>query len=201
MVAEIEWLRVFIFHYPYLEYLVIFLGAAFGGELVLLALAFLAAQDVFSLHILVILSFLGTIFSDTMWFLFGRTVFIKKMTTYRYAENTISVINKVVSRLSKGNHLIALIIAKFLIGTRVLMMMYIGTQSIKFKHFIKYDLIATFVWLLVVISIGFLSGLGFIYFADILENLYAAIGFVLFIIVLAILLEIWFKNRFIKSNE
>lgn len=201
MVAEIEWLRVFIDHYPYLEYLVIFLGAAFGGELVLLALAFLSAQAVFSVYVLIILSFLGTICSDALWFMLGKTQFVQKLITHRHADKTITVINKVVHRLSNGRHLVALIIAKFLVGTRILMIMYVGTKIPSFKHFIRYDAIAILVWLSVIIPIGFLSGLGFIYFAEILENLYVAIGFILVIIILGILAEMWFKNRFIKMNE
>lgn len=201
MVAEIEWLHLFIDHYPYLEYLVIFLGAAFGGELVLLALAFLSAQAIFSVYTLLILSFFGTICSDALWFVLGKTKIVQKLITHRHADKTITVINKVIHRLSNGRHLVALIIAKFLVGTRILMIMYVGTKIPNFKHFIRYDAIAILVWLFVIIPIGFLSGLGFMYFARILENIYAAIGFILVVIIIGILVEIWFKNRIIKENE
>ncbi|MDO8659477.1 MAG: VTT domain-containing protein [Candidatus Parcubacteria bacterium] len=201
MIASIEWLRVFIDHYPYLEYLVVFLGAAFGGELILLALGFLAAHNIVSIFPLIIFSFTGTLFSDTLWFFLGRTTFVKKIVTHRYANTTISVINKAVERVSKGNDLIALIIAKFLIGTRILLIMYVGTKIVKFKNFIRYDMVAIFLWLMVIIPIGFISGLGFTYFASILENVYAAVGFILLIIFLAIMLEIWLKNRFTKIGD
>ncbi|MEK7219113.1 MAG: VTT domain-containing protein [Patescibacteria group bacterium] len=201
MIESIEWLRLFIAHYPYLEYLVIFLGAAFGGELVLLALGFLAAHNIVSVLPLIIFSFLGTFFSDTLWFFLGRTAIVKRMVMHRYANTTISVINKAIERVSKGSNLIALIIAKFLVGTRILLMMYVGTKIVKFKNFIYYDMIAISLWLVVVIPIGFISGLGFTYLASILENIYAAVGFILLIIFLAIMLEIWLKNRFTKMGD
>src|SRR3989338_2372267 len=47
MLEAIEWLRMFIFTYPSLGYVIIFFGAAFGGEMAMIALAFLAAQGVF----------------------------------------------------------------------------------------------------------------------------------------------------------
>ncbi len=200
MAHPIEWLRVFIDHYPYLEYLVIFLGAAFGGEFVLLALGFLAAQKVISIFSLVIFSLLGTLFSDTLWFFLGRTIFVRKIVAHRYANNTIFVINKAIQRVSKGNNLFALIIAKFLVGTRILLIMFVGSKIIKFKDFIRQDILAIILWLTVIIPIGFISGLGFTYFASILENIYMAIGFVLLIIFLSIMLEIWLKKRLTEDS-
>lgn len=201
MIASIEWLRLFIDQYSYFEYLIIFLGAGFGGELVLFALGFLAAHQVISIYYLVVLGFFGILFSDTCWFLFGRTKIVQKIVTHRYAHSTILVINKVVDRVSKGNDLMALIIAKFLIGTRILLIMHFGSKFVSFKKFIHYDSIAVFLWLLVIISIGFISGLGFVYFAKILENIYFAVGFILLIIFLAIMLEIWLQKRFTEVKD
>ncbi|KKS04003.1 MAG: hypothetical protein UU82_C0017G0019 [Candidatus Nomurabacteria bacterium GW2011_GWC2_41_8] len=196
MLESIEWLRIFIFDYRFFEYIIIFLAAGFGGEFALLALGFLAAQGVISVFSLIIFSFLGTLFSDTLWFLLGRTATVKKMISHRYADTTVSVINEAVNRMSRGSHSTALIIAKFLVGTRVLLIMYVSTTNIRFQQFIHYDLIAIFLWILVVIPIGFLSGLGFTYFAEILENLYIATGFILLIVILIIILEIWLKKIF-----
>jgi len=201
MVESIEWLRAFIFHYPSLEYIVILLGAGFGGELALFILGFLAAQNVISVSSLIIFSFLGTFFSDTIWFLLGRTAIVKNVIAHRYAHTTISIINETMQRVSKSNHLIALIIAKFLIGTRVLLIMYIGAKNIQFQKFIRYNALAIFLWLVVIIPIGFLSGFGFAYLAEIWENLYVAIGFILLIVVLLIVFEIWLKNRLAWMNQ
>lgn len=200
MVEPIVWLRVFIDNYNYLEYLIIFLGVAFGGELILLALGFLAAHNVIAVLPLIIFSFLGTLSSDVLWFFLGRTAFIRKLIAHRYANNTVSVINETIKRISKDDDLTTLIIAKFLVGTRVLLIMFIGTKVIKFKDFFRYDILAVCSWISIIIPIGFISGLGFTYFSSILENIYAAIGFVLLIILLAIMFQIWFKRRFTESS-
>ncbi len=201
MTESIEWLREFILNYPALEYLVIFFGAGFGGEFALLVLGFLAAQDIISIFPLIIVGFSGTLFSDTLWFLLGRTRMVKRIISHRYANTTVAVINQAISRVSRGSHFTALIIAKFLVGTRVLLIMYVSSTNIGFRDFIRYDLVAIFLWILVVLPIGFLSGLGFTYFSQILENIYAAIGFILLIILLVIMLEIWLKKKFTTDLE
>lgn len=201
MTEPIEWLRMLILNYSSLQYVIVFLGAGFGGELGLLALGFFAAQNIISIFPLIILSFLGTFFSDALWFFLGRTGTMKSMISHRYANTTVSIINEAVGRVSRGNHLLALIIAKFLVGTRVLLIMYVSMTNIGFQQFMRYDIIAIFIWVLVVIPIGFLSGLGFTYLAEILENLYAAVGFILLVIVIIIMLEIWLKRIFTRRRD
>src|SRR3989344_2459376 len=64
MTDFILWLQVFLFNYPVLQYLMIFLGAAFGGEVAMITLSFLAAQGFFPLPSFFLVSFLGTLSSD-----------------------------------------------------------------------------------------------------------------------------------------
>src|ERR1035437_5860253 len=121
MIHSAQWLRVLIFDYPSFKYIIIFLGAAFGGEIALFTFAFLAAQKILSPTILVFLSFFANVSSDSMWFFLGRTKIGKKVISHRYTNSAISVVAEAVHRVSRGNHFVALIFAKFLIGTRVVM--------------------------------------------------------------------------------
>ena len=124
---------------------------------------------------------------------------MKKVISHRYANTTVSIINEAVGRVSRGNHLVALIIAKFLVGTRVLLIMYVSTTQISFGQFMRYDLLAILIWIIVVIPIGFLSGLGFTYLAKILNNIYAAVGFILFVIFIVIIVEVLLKKSFTRK--
>lgn len=200
MIGPIEWLRELLLHYPAFEYIIIFFGAGFGGELGLLALGFLAAQNIIGIYPLIVLAFIGTTFTDILWFSLGSTKMIRGAISHHYANTTISVINEALTRVSRGNHLTALIIAKFIVGTRVLLIMFVSSTNIGLKNFIRYDVLAIFIWLLVIIPIGYLSGLGFVYLAQILENIYAGIGFVLLIFIIVVMLQIWLKRRFTKSS-
>src|SRR3989344_5650027 len=110
MIESIEWLRLLIVNHGSLEYVIIFLGAAFGGEVVMIALGFLAAQGVFSLYLLFFISFLGTLSSDILYFSIGRTEVAGRFFSHRYTNNTINLITEAVRKISKGSHFAALLL-------------------------------------------------------------------------------------------
>jgi len=199
MAQSVEWFSAVILGYPLLQYLIIFFGAAFGGELALFALGFLAAQGVLHLFPLIVFSFLGTFSSDTLWFFLGRTVIFSRIISHRYAHKTVSVVAQAVERMSRGDRLWALIFAKFLVGTRVVLIMYVSKTELGLKKFLNYDAIAVLFWLAVVIPIGFISGLGFSYLAEIFHNLYVAIGFILLVVFIIVIIEVWIEKKFIKK--
>ena len=201
MIEQLAWLREFIINYPSLQYVTIFFGAALGGELALFTLSFLAAQHILPLPALIIFSFLGTLCADSTWFLLGRTNVAKKIINHRYANSTIAVIAEAVRLVSRGSHFLALIFAKFLVGTRIVMLLYISNLPFSFGQFIRYNVVATFIWLLVVIPIGFISGLGFTYVAEVFHNLYAGVGFILLIILIIVVLQLWLKKIFIRMRD
>ena len=199
MTPSIIYLSALILHHSAFQYLIILLGAAFGGELALFAIAFLAAQKILSLYSLIILTFLGTFSSDILWFLLGRTETAKKIISHRYASNTIAVVTEAIRRVSRGSKLLALIFAKFLVGTRIIMIMDVSKTDLVWKEFLRYDAIAVVVWLLVVIPIGFISGLGFTYLAQVFDNIYIGIGFILLIVFIVIIIQVWLEKIFVKK--
>jgi|GEM_PF-731926 len=197
----IHWLTSVILSYPLLKYAFIFFGAAFGGEVAILSLAFLAAHKLFSLPTFFVIGFLGTLFSDTLWFVLGKTKTAGKIVGHRYTAPTISAIIEAIHKISRGSHLLAFIFAKFLIGTRVVVILYVSKTNIAFKKFIFPDIIAILIWLGLLGSIGFLAGLGFSYFSSILKNIYAGIGFVILILIVVTLIQVWLKKFFTKQGE
>lgn len=201
MVEQLTWLREIIINYPSFQYLTIFLGAALGGEIALFTLSFLAAQNIISPMALVILSMVGTMSSDSMWFMLGRTNGAKAFIYHRYTNSTITVIAEAVRRVSRGSHLMALIFAKFLVGTRIVMLLYLSNLEFSFKEFIRYNVVATLIWLLVVIPTGYLSGLGFTYIAEVFHNIYAGLGFVFLVLIVIVILQLWLKKIFIHMRN
>lgn len=200
MTQSIEWLHVFILHYPAFQYIIIFLGAAFGGELALFTLSFLSAQGVLPIFTLIIFSFLGTFSADILWFLIGKTNIVKKIISHRYAYSAISIFSQAIDRMSKGSRFTALILAKFLIGTRILLIMYLSEKNFGLKNFVRYDAVAVLIWLILITPIGFISGLGFTYLAEIFHNLYIEIGLILLIILIVVMIQMWLEKIFIKNQ-
>lgn len=200
MLDSVEWVRAIFWSFPILKYLLVFLGTALGGEIFLITFAFLAAQGMISLYALLPLSFLGTYASDTMWFLIGRTLLFNKVTEHRFANPAVYVITETIQRISRGSYFLALVFAKFLFGTRVVTIVYTSKTGLSLNKFLYYNAYAVFLWAIVVIPIGYVSGLGFTYLAEVLENIYAAIGFLLLFLVLIVVLQIWLKKIFSKPN-
>jgi len=199
MTEFLESLRLLIQDHRSLEYSIIFLGTVFGGELALFSLGFLVAQGVVSTLPAVIVGFIGSFFPNILWFWLGKTNMAEKIVTHRYAHTTASSITEAVQLASKNNHLMAIIIAKFMVGTPVILTLYVSKTKLRFKEFMGYQSIALLLSLLFLIPIGFLSGLGFTYFSRILENIYASIGFFLLIIIVIIMIQTWIKKKFAKS--
>lgn len=198
MVELTLWLREFIVSYPAFQYLLVFFGTALGGEFLLIAFAFLSAQGVLSPVALILFSFLGTFSSDVILFLLARTLFSHNIISHRYAHQTASLIVDAIRRVSRGNHFLALVIAKFLVGTRVVIVLYADKTDIIFKKFVYYNVIAVLIWLAALIPIGFLLGLGFTYLSQVFKNIYAGIGLILLFVILAIMAELWLKRVFTR---
>ena len=196
MTESIEWLRIFIINHRSFEYIIIFGGAMVGGEFALFALGFLAAQGILPVFSVVLLSFLASFPPNILWFLLGKTATVEKIISHRYANTTISIIGEAIIRVSRGNHFIGLIFAKFIVGTPVILTTYVHKTGLPFWRFIFYETPAIILSLLVLISIGYFSGLGFTYLADIFNNIYVAIGFILLIIVIIVAAQLWLKKRF-----
>ncbi len=201
MIESIEWLRILIFDYPSLQYFVLFFGPLIGGEFVIIALAFLSAQGVVPLLLLAILSFLAVFFSDSAWFILGRTAVAKRIISHRHTSPAIAVIFEALRRASRGNHLVALVLAKLMPGTRILMIMYMSKSDLVFSKFALYNAVAIFLWLLVVIPIGFISGAGFTYLAEVFKNVYVSVGFVFLVVIIIIGIHLWIKKQFIRSRS
>jgi len=195
MTETIEWLRIFLMHYPSFQYLIIFVVTAVVGEFGILALGFLAATNVISLTALVVVSFLASFIVDSLWFWIGKTKFARKIISHRYATSAMQAIYDAMHRVSRGSQPVALILAKFVTGTRTPMILHLSNIHFPFSKFFRYNTIATFLWLPLIIAIGFLSGLGFTYLSKLLKNAYAGIGFILLVVVLVLISQVWLKRR------
>ncbi len=201
MIESIEWLRIFILDYPSLQYFALFFGPLLGGEFVIISFAFLSAQGVVSLLLLVVLSFIAVFFADAIWFFLGRTTVAQRIISHRHVSPTAVIIFEAIRRASRGNHFIALVLAKLMPGTRILMIMYMSKSDIVFRKFVLYNAVAILIWLLVIISIGFISGAGFTYLAEIFKNVYISVGFVFVIIIIIIAIHLWIKKQFTRERN
>lgn len=146
-------LRDFSILHPILVYFIIFMGIALEGDLVLFTSAFFAHQGFLDPGIIVGVTILGISVRDILWYEIGSRV-----------ENSK---NRIVIRAWKmaapfDDHLEkrlfqSVLIAKFVYGLHLAIVMRIGALKIPLREFVKADLLAALAWIFVVGGLGVLS--------------------------------------------
>ena len=136
---------------------VIFFGAFFFGEAVIVTAAFLAAQGTLSISTVFILSLLGTLIADTLWFFSGRYVLSLTHRFDKYEEKYRGFLNHLVE-LYERSPFLSLLFIKFLYGTRVLTILFLSMRKMPIRTFFFYNTIGTLIWLSVITVVGFVAG-------------------------------------------
>jgi len=171
--------------------LISFLGGFFAGEEVIATLSFLSTQGYISIWVVFIFCFIGILLCDLFFFSIGK---FKLFSSFKKFERIMKIskkVDKIVSRLSKESPIRALLYTKFIFGTRIATLIYLGIKDITYKKFIKSDFIVGILWMSIVVSIGWFAGSSFRLIIKILGNIQIALGFlVLFIVIIFIIFKI-----------
>lgn len=131
----------------------IFLGSVIFGETIILAASFLAGQGIWSIYTVFWVTFLGTVSSDCLWFYFGRRL-SRKSEEWQEKQGKYKKLLAFLERLTRGRAFLSLLFIKFLYGTRIITIMYLSIHRLRFRTFLLFNAIGTFLWLLVMVSIG-----------------------------------------------
>lgn len=137
----------------------IFVGSFFFGETVVVAAAILAAHGFWSLFDVFVWSFAGTVSSDVVWFLFGRRLF-QMLPRWSPDRTRRRKLLAHLDRVTEKRPLLALVVTKFIYGTRILTILYLSIRKIRLRSFFVVDSISTIVWLTVLLSIAWAAGGG-----------------------------------------
>ncbi|EKD47746.1 MAG: hypothetical protein ACD_65C00309G0003 [uncultured bacterium] len=167
-----------------------------GGEEVILTFAFMVAQGFATEIDLFIYCYLGTLFSDICWFLSGRHYF-KKLSFF---EKLSVKYNRIVRFLKKvsGRPFVLLFITKFIYGTRIFTIIYVGLEGLKLSKFILYNIFVISAWLPVVLAVGWLAGRGMSGVVNIYENTGLALLGILVFIIVTVLIRSFISKKAIK---
>ena len=151
----------------------IFLGAFFFGDSVIVTGSYLAGQLAWSPVPLFLAALAGTIISDTLWFFFGK-YFASRFSEVKFLKKEREKMAGFIARLVGEKPLTALVMVKFLYGSRVAMILYAAASGISFWTFTLFNGIGAIVWLLVFIPLGYLAGKGVGHAVPVMEALPAA---------------------------
>lgn len=197
MVIEVfNILSGYLSQYPILASLLI---GIFTGEETILILAFLSSQGVLPLWIVLVFVPIGTFITDVLFFFLGKTKTINKLHKWRYFSNKYKKTDELVGRLTRENHLLILFYTKFIYGTRIISILFLGLKGTSYYRFLKYNFIITFIWALIVIPLGYFTGKGYTFIINIFRSVELGILFVLVIVILFFLVKKWISVKLIKK--
>ena len=123
------WLSGFI---PLLAFLAPIVGS---GELGVIAAAFIFAKSSYYFWIIVIFSFIGMMTADSFWFLVSRSKLAIKLKNMKSITKQYKNLEESIEKLSHGKDILIIFLAKIMVGTRILLFIYMGGRKITFSKF------------------------------------------------------------------
>lgn len=139
----------------------IFVGSFFFGETVIFTAALLSGEGLWSPFEVFFYAFLGTVLSDSAWFLAGSFLIHNSKRIQKYKADHIDIVKK-LEKITGDKPFLALLFIKFMYGTRILMITYLSFRKTSFKVFTLFNCIGTIIWLIIVVGLGWLAGKGII---------------------------------------
>ncbi|MFH1365166.1 MAG: hypothetical protein ABIH28_01110 [archaeon] len=178
--------------------LILITSLIFGEEIILI-LSFLSANGYFPLWMVFVFCFAGRIASDFFFFLMGKLKFKKFLS--RYQKNIIyESVEKIFSKLNRKSIFITLLYTKLLIGIRAAMMFYIGHKRLSIKEILISDIAAVFVWMAILVPIGWFAGKSFKRILSAFDNLQLALLFLFGLVLMLVLINNYLQRRVRSRN-
>lgn len=194
--SVIGWLQA---HAPF-TFLIPLLGAFFGGEETILVIAMLSATGALSIFEVVIFSFMGTMLSDICWFQFGKYAMARIERRPKMKER-FALVADFIQRVARGQTFIALLITKFLYGTRIIMIFYLGKISLSFRKFLLYNSIVTALWSVSICALGYLAGRGIMELLSVYHNLAYSVSIVIGVLIVIYFIRIWLNRTLVEGKR
>lgn len=150
------------FKYGSFFYLILLLGSFVEGESVVLTAGFFAYKGYLSLPLIILISFLGTLFADQLLFFIGRWYGPGLLERRPKLKET----SKRVFELLHKYHTWYILGFRFVYGVRVASPLVIGAAGISVKRFVILNFIAAIIWSVLSCLAGYILGY---FFADQIE--------------------------------
>jgi len=146
----------FITTHQLLGYLVIFLGMILEGDIILFTAAFLTHYGFFDPVKIIFVVVAGVILGDIIWYYLG--IFAVK---YPRINKWLDRITHLVDSHLEKSPFKTLFFSKFIYGLHHPILMRIGSKKMGLKKYLKSDIIASLIWIVIIAVLGYLFGASF----------------------------------------
>lgn len=142
-----------------LEWPIVFFGAIIFGDAFILSCGYVAGQGLWSAWDIFWLALVGTIVSDLLWFWFGPYA-LRQTHRWKKMKDKHQKLVVALQHYTGRRPFLALVVIKFLYGTRILTIVYLSSIRVRFSTFLMFDILGTGLWLVVMLGVGWLAGQG-----------------------------------------
>jgi len=195
---------IFEYLFPFFEkygILISFLGGLFGGETAIISLSFLSANGLFPLWWILVFTTIGEFISDIFVFLIGRMHFISNLTKLEKSFKVYRRIDKIIVKLSRDNIFLVILYGKFIYGASIFGLLYLGIKKKNIIEFLIADFIVVCMWIIILVTIGWLGGHGFNFIITIFNNIKIAIFLLLLFVLILISFQKWLNKKLINVQK
>ncbi len=182
-------------------YLILFFFSYIEGSMVSTAAGVLARMGYFNVFIVLIISILGDLIPDIMYYYIGRNgyIFLKKKKIIRNSNRFNRIIN--LKELTEKHPIKSLILVKFSPFMGPPGLITIGSFRPNVRTYIKNVFIISLFKSIFFVFLGFLSGSAYLYIASLINSAGEGILFAGVIIIIGFLLYKKLINKEIKGIE
>ena len=138
-----------------LGYAAVFAGLFIEGDIVLFIAAFLTSQGVFDLGDMIIVAFSGTLLGDIFWYFLGYYINGRFVKVSKWIDKVTKPFDEHI--LSRSFHTI--LISKFTFSLNRAILFRAGSLKVPLKNFLKADLAAICVWMVLVGGFGYFTSM------------------------------------------
>lgn len=193
-----SWILSFVSYLPIISFLAPIIG---GGEIGVIMTSFLFSKTPYLFFIIILFSFLGIISIDSFWFFVARSKLFNKFKEIKKISPNYKKLEENIESISRGKDSLVIFISKLIIGTRILLILYISGRKISYSKYLLYDTIPTLVWSICLTTIGVLLSLGFDSAITLFKNIQLAITLIILLVFGLYLIQKWLMKRLMKKRN
>lgn len=140
---------------PAIAYTIVAVGMFIEGDIVLFSAAFVASLGYLDIGNLAMVVFISMIFGDAIWYTFGKGI---RSATGNWLNKRVSKITAPFDAHIKERPFHTIFLSKFAYGFHHAILLRAGSLKIPYPDLLRADIIATFVWMIIVGGLGYASG-------------------------------------------
>lgn len=194
--TTVEKIIAFAAAFPY-PFLIPLLGAFFGGEETIIVISALSTTGFVSFPVVVVFSYVGTILSDTTWFLVGQR-FMNWLSSKKRIQEGLVRVDTLFGHTAQHKPFLLLLITKFLYGIRIATIFYMS-RRMSFPSFMAYNAAVTLIWVIPICLVGWLLGISAVKISTISGDIKYGLGLVTLIIIAFYGIRIWLNRKVTKA--